>query len=393
MYTYHAPRNPEYTYLPISETSAPHMRPENTSRATMNAPDGQQLWSRRDSTHSLPNSRTQPRLLTVTELDAIPPVTWLLEGILPRGGFACVYGPPAVGKTFLALDWALSVSCGRDWFGKPVQKGLVVYIAAEGLHSIKPRMAAWQEARHVPHIEDFLTLDSGLNLLEANAADWLLTEIAAKTSKQPALFVVDTLARCMGDGDENTAQAMGAFIKSIDRLRLATGATVLAVHHPGKQVEKGARGSSALKAAVDAEMEVTSRDGLITLASTKQKDAALFDSWRLKLTTVGTGAVLNPATGCEPGDRLISTQQQVLELLAEVNYQQGTTRRELISLTGLSDKAIDKALHVLNMKGFVQSDGPPKSTKRLYSATMRGTQALRSNTDSPSFMDRLVDVA
>src|SRR4029077_19407536 len=43
----------------------------------------------------------------VAERGALP---WLVKDILPIGGLAFLYGPPAVGKTFLALDWAFSVA-------------------------------------------------------------------------------------------------------------------------------------------------------------------------------------------------------------------------------------------------------------------------------------------
>ena len=42
---------------------------------------------------------------------------------------AVIYGPSGEGKTFVALDWALSVATGRSWQGKQTKQGPVVYIA------------------------------------------------------------------------------------------------------------------------------------------------------------------------------------------------------------------------------------------------------------------------
>jgi hypothetical protein len=56
----------------------------------------------------------------------------------------------------------------------------------------------------------------------------LLTAITEK-ELQPRLIVIDTLARCFGGGDENSAQDMGKFVQACDQLRRATGAAVLAV--------------------------------------------------------------------------------------------------------------------------------------------------------------------
>lgn len=64
------------------------------------------------------------------------------------------------------------------------------------------------------------------------------------------------------------------FIKGCDQIKSETGATVLVVHHSGKNPERGARGSSALRAALDTEICVqreSSRSLIVTF--TKMKDA------------------------------------------------------------------------------------------------------------------------
>ena len=59
------------------------------------------------------------------------------------------------------------------------------------------------------------------------------------------------------------------------QLRQRFGCCVLLVHHSGHNMER-ARGSSALKAAVDAEYEITKDDaGGIKIRTTKMKDAEL----------------------------------------------------------------------------------------------------------------------
>jgi len=87
--------------------------------------------------------------------------------------------------------------------------------------------------------------------------------------------VIDTLARCFGGNDENDARDMGAFIEGCDTIKQKTGATVLVVHHSGKDEAKGARGSSSLRAALDVEFNVK-REGegkALILSCTKMKDA------------------------------------------------------------------------------------------------------------------------
>ncbi|MCP5682603.1 helicase RepA family protein, partial [Klebsiella pneumoniae] len=70
------------------------------------------------------------------------------------------------------------------------------------------------------------------------------------------LIIFDTLARCYGNLDENNSQDMGRLIVGCDAIKNGTSASVLLVHHSGKDETKGARGSSSLKAALDVEFNV-----------------------------------------------------------------------------------------------------------------------------------------
>ncbi|MNT25130.1 hypothetical protein D3C72_1606360 [compost metagenome] len=101
--------------------------------------------------------------------------------------------------------------------------------------------------------------------------------------------MIDTLARSF-DGEENSATDMGAFVSSCDHIREKTGATILVIHHSGKDAEKGARGSSALRAACDFEYKVTSpgkKQSKITC--TKAKDSDPFEDLAFKLNVVEIG--------------------------------------------------------------------------------------------------------
>src|SRR5438034_1345408 len=69
------------------------------------------------------------------------------------------------------------------------------------------------------------------------------------------LVGVDTLARCFVGGEENSAKDMGLFVAGLDRLRAATGAAVLVVHHTGRESGRE-RGSTALSGAVDTLMVI-----------------------------------------------------------------------------------------------------------------------------------------
>lgn len=101
------------------------------------------------------------------------------------------------------------------------------------------------------------------------------SDVKTATGMPIRLIILDTLARCFGGSDENAAKDMGAFIQGCDYIKAATQATVLIIHHSGKVQDKGARGSSAFRAALDVEFNVRREGdgGALILSCTKMKDA------------------------------------------------------------------------------------------------------------------------
>jgi hypothetical protein len=49
-------------------------------------------------------------LLTPNELDKLPPVRWLVRGVLPTEGIGAIFGPSGSGKSFLVIDLLASVA-------------------------------------------------------------------------------------------------------------------------------------------------------------------------------------------------------------------------------------------------------------------------------------------
>ncbi len=72
------------------------------------------------------------RLLTAREVLELPDPEWLIDGFMEQAVFGGLYGRSGDGKTFVALDLALSIATGRVWQGRVVKQGPVVYVVAEG---------------------------------------------------------------------------------------------------------------------------------------------------------------------------------------------------------------------------------------------------------------------
>ena len=110
---------------------------------------------------------------------------------------------------------------------------------------------------------------------------------------KPALVVIDTYARSMPGGDENSAKDTGLVVKAIDDLRFSLGTAVLALYHTVKKGDTE-RGSGALLGAADTAIGVVeSGDGYV-LKMNKQKDFEAGQPLRVRLVPVGDSAVIAP---------------------------------------------------------------------------------------------------
>ena len=129
----------------------------------------------------------------------------------------------------------------------------------------------------------------------------MMQHLAATGGAGFDLIVIDTLARVMGGGDENTAPDIADLFRNLDLIRRATGAHVMLIHHSGKDAGRGARGHSSLRAAIDTEIELT-RDnfGTITADLSKQRDGptGYRFAYRLLQVELGRDQDGDPVTTC-----------------------------------------------------------------------------------------------
>lgn len=219
---------------------------------------------------------------------------YTLKSYLPANSLCSIYGPSGSYKSFLAVSWACHIAAGLKWAGKRVSEGSVMYIVGEGGIGVPRRVRAWENV-HGVKVDNLALVNRPVfpvrnqEVLQVVKA---ARDVEAKKGKPVQMIVIDTLARCFGGNDENDAKDMGAFIEGCDTIKRETGATVLVVHHSGKDDTKGARGSSAFRAALDAEFNVRREGdgGAIILTCTKMKDAeeprpAAFDLREAELFT------------------------------------------------------------------------------------------------------------
>ena len=205
------------------------------------------------------------------------PIAWLIRGMFEQGALGQLFGDSGCGKSFLAIDWGCCIATGTDWQGKEVEPGAVFYIAGEGHAGIGRRARAWEIHNSTPLADaPFFVSTAPAALMDvANAANVArAAEALVALHGTPRLIIVDTLARNLGNGDENSNADIGQFISNIDvQLRTRFGAAVLIVHHTGHVEKERGRGGSALRAAMDSEHRLAVDGDIRTLSCTKAKES------------------------------------------------------------------------------------------------------------------------
>lgn len=296
------------------------------------------------------------------------------EKIVQKREITAVVGQSGVGKSFWALDKA----------GQLADSVPVLYVAAEGMNP--DRLLAQNEYRRKegkPPLSDQLTIvDRVLDLASDIVVD---SFVAYAATLKPEVVIIDTLAACTGDLDDNTKEAMQPVMNRIrERMIKVLNCAVVIIHHTNKD-GKTYRGSTAIKANVTNMYYLNEEDELIILHSDKQRDSNPDPDRYYQRTTFFTRK--HPVTGedihsavmiCsekairDPRLRLSSNQKKVLEALD--GFDQGVRFTTLQDATGLSKSSLHSATKMLIKAGFVKqsAQGEP------YYITPQGLEALQN---------------
>lgn len=177
----------------------------------MSAESARLSWEAKEARRTVATAATLSpslaRRFTPVAIDDVSLTTepaWLIQGLLPAIGLACVVGAPKSGKSFFATDMLFTVARGVSYAGRQVSQGPVFYLTGEGVAGYKRRLVAMRQHYQVEGngtpfhvIENVPDLGSEQTDLPQLLAD-LHQYIAASCLERPKAVVLDTLARCMG---------------------------------------------------------------------------------------------------------------------------------------------------------------------------------------------------
>lgn len=287
------------------------------------------------------------RFLTIEDLGNLPAPKWLIEDLFEKDALVMLVGPPGSFKSFLAIDWALSLATGRPWNGRTTEPSRVLYALGEGKASLLKRIEAWIWRNQLSREER--------NLLNANfRVTFAVPQLAITRDVNeflgdldtdgfsPNLFIVDTLARSYVGKSENDPLDVGIWVESADKLR-QRGMAVLVLHHTKKNTEFGLqyRGSTAFLGAMDTaftlERSPEGHKGFARLHCSKQKDHAepedIWMNWEH----------VRPPQAIEGSIVLVETQRPGLEEEAEENAKEAEIDQLILNLLGDASFDSDRA--------------------------------------------------
>ncbi len=303
------------------------------------------------------------------ELMNLPPQEWLIQGVVREDGLALLFGPPAEGKSFVALDWALCVATGKPWLDKyPVKQGHVVYVAAEGGGGIRKRVAAWKKFHCITDVPEVTWYLDTLNFFEDGVIESFMRQLEERFSDPKKgkvehrldpntgewdrkvhmdlrLVIIDTLSRNFGGEDENS-NAMSIFVAQVEKFAKKHGALVLTVHHTNAQGTKE-RGHTALRAGMQAcfrctATKVNKRIDFLELDNDKQKDDP--DEDNIYMAPVDREGIALPELGLDGGKVPTSLVFEAMEKPEKKKDRLTPTQAQLSSLKPLTATQMVKLL-------------------------------------------------
>lgn len=289
-----------------------------------------------------------------------PQTQWLVEELWTEQAVGILGGEPKCGKSFLALDVAVSVASGAAALRQfPVRCSgpVLLFPAEDSLAVVRQRLEGIAAAAQVPFASLPVQVITAPSLRLDTATD---RERLAYTVQQqrPVLLILDPLIR-LHRVDENDATQIAALLSYLRELQRQFHLAVMLVHHARKDSQssrpgQALRGSSELHGWGDSNLYLRRKGSQLTL-STEHRAAASRDHIPLQLTQSGSIVALKvvdrsleePETAPTPVERV---------RLALAQLQEPIPVQQLQKRCGIRTAKVCSALVELAAQGQVIRD-------------------------------------
>ena len=202
--------------------------------------------------------KRRPRYDAEIGVSPLPVVEQLVRGLLTAGEIVVAAGAPGAGKSVDLLHLGLCVAEGRPYHGRPVKQAGVMIVGSENPEEDERRHVAnrkhYDRARGLPLLSDptcpSLFREDGKPTKDEARLIRQALAMKADTGHACRLIIVDNVRRIIAPGSTSDEAHVTGLMKSLERIREATGATVLVIHHT---IRDGSRfaGSGAIESHVD----------------------------------------------------------------------------------------------------------------------------------------------
>ncbi len=223
-----------------------------------------------------------------------PQDRWLIESLWGRESVGLIGGSPKSMKSWLGLDFAVSVASGTpalDRFPVAAPGAALIYLAEDGLPQVRGRMEAICRHRGLPlEALDVAVITEPIVRLDTPRDQLRLRATIARF--RPRLLVLDPLVR-LHSLDENSSQEISRLLGYLRDLQRSFGLALILVHHTSKKAHaqpgQSLRGSSDLHAFGDSNAYLARRgeDVLLTL---EHRSARAPEPMVLRLACLPDGA-------------------------------------------------------------------------------------------------------
>jgi hypothetical protein len=198
-----------------------------------------------------------------------PEEDWLIKPVIPRNQLVVIYAPGGTGKSLLALYISAALATGRNIFGEDHNPISILYMDYEMQQAqLYERLIAMGYNKDTDLSRLHYASLPPIGSLDTPEGSKQICDLARAVDAK--LVIIDTFSRAV-EGAENDADTVRNFYRWTAINLKQEGRALLRIDHAGKDLGKGARGTSAKNDDVDLVWQMTRNDNTITLKSTKKR--------------------------------------------------------------------------------------------------------------------------